>query len=102
MKVDEIKEDVFPQPTVITVKKDRSVKIALDARELNKNVKKDEYPMPKLDNFTEMTAEHVAKKTGQTFYTTLDMTYAYGQVELNKETAKHCNFQIVGGEATGV
>ena len=38
VKVQEIKEDVFLQPTVITVKKDRSVKIALDARELNKNV----------------------------------------------------------------
>ena len=31
VKVGEIKEDVFLQPTVITVKKDRSVKIALDA-----------------------------------------------------------------------
>ena len=28
------------------------------------------------------------------------MQYAYGQVPLNKETAKHCNFQIVGGKAT--
>ena len=56
--------------------------------------------MPNLDNFIEMIAEHVAKRRGQTFYTTLDMTYAYGQVELSKETARHCNFQIVGGEAT--
>ena len=31
-KIDEIKDDVFIQPSVITVKKDRSVKIALDAR----------------------------------------------------------------------
>ena len=68
------------------------MKIALDARELNKNVKKDKYPMPNLDKLMEMIAEHVAKKTGQTFYTTLDMTYAYGHVELSKETAKHCNF----------
>ena len=35
VKAGEIKEYVFLQPTVITVKKDRSVKIALDARELN-------------------------------------------------------------------
>ena len=34
VKVQELKEDVFLQPTVITVKKDRSVKIAFDAREL--------------------------------------------------------------------
>ena len=38
MKVQEIKDDVFQQPTVTTVKKDRSVQIALDARELNRNV----------------------------------------------------------------
>ena len=31
-EVKQIKDDVFIQPTVITVKKDRSVKIALDAR----------------------------------------------------------------------
>ena len=35
-KINEIKDDVFIQPTVITVKKDRSVKIALDARALTK------------------------------------------------------------------
>ena len=29
------------------------------------------------------------------------MTYAYGQVPLHPLTAKHCNFQIIGGESTG-
>ena len=96
VKVQEIKEDVFLQPTVITVKKDRSVKIALDARELNKNVVKDKYPMPNLDNLMDMIAEHVEQGPGETFFTTLDMTYAYGQVELSEETSKHCNFQIIG------
>ena len=40
-KVNEIKDDVFIQPTVITVKKDKSIKIALDARVMNENIKKD-------------------------------------------------------------
>ena len=31
---------------------------------------------------------------------TLDMKYAYGQLRLNPELAKHCNFQIIGGNAT--
>ena len=30
------------------------------------------------------------------------MTYAYGQVELSEETSGHCNFQIIGGKATGI
>ena len=100
VRVQELKEDVFLQPTVITVKKDRSVKIALDARELNKNVK-DKYPKPNLDNLMDMNSEHVEQGAGETF-TTLDMTYAYGQVELSEETSRHCNFQIIGGKATGI
>ena len=102
VKVQDIKEDVFLQPTVIMVKKDRSVKIALDARELNKNVGKDKYPMPNLDNLMDMIAEHVEQGPGKTFFTTLDMTYAYGQEELSEATPRQCNFQIIGGAATGI
>ena len=42
-KVDEIKDDMFTQPVVITVKKDRSVKIALDARSLNDAIRKNKW-----------------------------------------------------------
>ena len=48
------------QPTVITVKKDRSVKIALDARALNHAIDKDKYQMPNLENLLGMVIE----KTG--------------------------------------
>ena len=49
-KINEIEDDVFIQPTVITVKKDRSVKIALDARALHQAIDKDKDQMPNLDN----------------------------------------------------
>ena len=29
------------------------------------------------------------------------MKYAYDQTEVHSETAQHCNFQIIGGRATG-
>ena len=58
-KVDEIKDDVFNQPTVITVKKDRSVKIALDVRALNKAIDKDKYKVPNLENLMNMLADSV-------------------------------------------
>ena len=48
------------QPTVITVKKDRSVKIALDARALNEAIDKDKYQLPNLENLM----ERVGEKTG--------------------------------------
>ena len=94
LKVGKIKEDVFLQPTVITVKKDRSVKIAMDARELNRNVVKDKYPMPTLDNLMDMIEKQVGRdKTGKTFFTTLDLTYAYGQVELSETPQNTVTFK---------
>ena len=100
-KVDEIKEDVFIHLTVITVKKDRSVKIALDARALNKAIEKDKYEMPNLENLMEMIAERLDNSDGEVWYSSVDLTYGYVQVPLHAITAKHCNFQIIGGESTG-
>ena len=91
-RVDEIKDDVFIQPTVITVKKDRSVKIALDARALNKAIDKDKYQMPNLDNLMEMIAERLDNSNGEVWYSSVDLTYAYGQIPLHALTAKHCNY----------
>ena len=56
-KVDTIKDDVFIQPVVITVKKDRSVKIALDATALNNSFAKDKHQMPNLEHLRDMIAE---------------------------------------------
>ena len=100
-KAKEIKDDPFIQPTVITVKKDRSVKIALDARALNQAIYKDKYQMPKLENLLDMVAEKLQNENGEAWYSTLDMSYAYGQVPLHLSTAKLCNFKITGGESEG-
>ena len=99
-RVETIKDDVFIQPVVITVKKDRSVKIALDARALNDSIAKDKYQMPNLENLMDMVAEKTDGKEGQVFYPSVDMKYAYGQIPLDESTAKHCNFQIIGGKST--
>ena len=100
-KIHEIKDDVFIQPTVITVKKDRSVKIAQDARALNQAIEKDKYQMPNLKNLLDMVAEKLDTEKGEGWFSSVDMTYAYGQLPLHLLTAKHCNFQIIGGESTG-
>ena len=100
-KIDEIKDDVFIQPTVIRVNKDRSVKTTLDARALNHEVDKVEYQMPNLDNLLDMLAEKLDTEEEEEWFLSVDMTYAYGQVPLHQQTAKHCNFQIIGGKSTG-
>ena len=56
-KVDKNQNDVFIQPTVITVKKDKSVKIASDARALNQSIAKDKYQMRNLENLIDMIAD---------------------------------------------
>ena len=48
-------------------------------------------------------AEHLDKNVqGKALYTSLDMRYAYGQVPREEETAKHCNFHIIGGKNKGI
>ena len=101
-KVTEVTDKEFIQPIVITVKRDKSVKIALDARALNNELIKDKYQMPNLEHLVDMVAEQLDNSVKrQAWYTSLDMRYAYGQVPLDKKPARHCNFQIIGGSATG-
>ena len=101
-RVDKISDELFIQPVVVTVKKDKTVEIAPDARSLKNAILKEKYQMPNLENLMEQVAEIInSEKEGEVRFTSLDMMYAYGQTELHPETARHCNFQIIGGRATG-
>ena len=56
-KINKIKDDVFIQSTVITVKRDKSMKTDLDVRVKNENKKKDKYQVSKLDDLLSTLAE---------------------------------------------
>ena len=58
-KVTEVTKKEFIQPIVITVKRDKSVKIALDARALNNGIVKDKYQMTNLEHLVDMVAEQL-------------------------------------------
>ena len=49
------------------------------------------------------TSEHLANtQNGQkAYFSTIVLKYAYSQLQLHKETAKHCNFNIICEESTG-
>ena len=99
-RVHKLTDGMLIQPVVITVKEDRSVKIALAAGSLNNALIKNKYQMPNLENLMEKVGEIVNdNKGGEVFFTSLNMQYAYGQTTLHPETAKDCNYQIVGGES---
>ena len=80
---------MFIQAAVITVKEDRSVKIAVDAGALSNNIRKDVCRMPNLDCLIEQIAEIINQKGERnTIFTSLDVLYAYGQTTLHSNTTK--------------
>ena len=98
-KLDKCTSDCFIAPIVITVKKDDSIKLALDAKPINRQLFKNKYQMPNVDEILDGVSQIVT--VGRLYFTVLDLKYAYSQIKLNAETAKQCNFNIVGGQATG-
>ena len=48
-KLDKCTSDCFNAPIVITVKKDNSIKLALDAKPINRQLYKNKYQMPNVD-----------------------------------------------------
>ncbi len=79
----------FISPIVITVKKDGSQKLALDSKKLNAWVIKNKYQMPNIDELVDQIAQIMTSE--KVWFTTVDLAYAYGQLLLAWETAKHCN-----------
>ena len=57
--------------------------------------------VPNLLNLIDMIAEKLDKKEGEARYSSVDMTYANGQIPQQELTKRHCNFQIVEGKSTG-
>ena len=101
-KLNECSDKYFDSPIVITVKKDGSVKLALESRELNKQVHKNKYQMPNIEELMDTVGQTISeRKPGDVYFSTMDFTYAYGHLPLSPETSVQCNFSLVGGKSTG-
>ena len=101
-KLKECSELYYISPIVFTVKKDWSVKLALESRELNKQAHKNKYQNPNIEELVDTIGQLISeKKQGEMYFTTMDLTYAYGQLPLSEETSVHSNFSLVGGRSTG-
>ena len=95
-------DQFFISPTVITVKKDQSIKIALDSKILNKAILKNKYQMPNIDPLIQTISHTLSTAPQETaYFTTLELQYAYSQLNLHRDTARHCNFYLVSGDMTG-
>ena len=97
-KVKHVDEDCFVSSVVITVKNDKSVKIALDSRKLNDSCIKNRPHMP---NMEELLNQLSGDRTKELNISKIDLDYAYGQMKLSKETNRQCVFAITGGNFSG-
>ena len=59
--------------------------------------------MPNIDMLIDTISQHLTNTQNgqQAYFTTLDLKYAYSQLKLHLDAAKHCNFNINCGESTG-
>ena len=101
-KVKHVDEDCFVSPVVITVKNDKSVKIALDSRKLNDSCIKIRPHMPNMEELLNQISEEITRgRTKELKISKIDLDYAYGQTKLSKETSRQCVFAITGGNFSG-
>ena len=102
-KLSSCSDEHFIAPIAFTIKKDQSLKLALDSKILKKAIHKNKYQMPNIDMLIDTISQHLTNTQNgqQAYFTTLDLKYAYSQLKLHHDTAKHCNFNIICGESTG-
>ena len=53
----------FISPIVITVKKDQSIKLAMDSKQINKSIHKNKYHMPNIEVLLDNTAQSAQEGT---------------------------------------
>ena len=102
-KLQECSDKNFISPIVITVKKDKSVKLALDSNVLNKAIHKNKYQLTNIDRLIDSISQHIndSNQGDNVHFSTIDLKYAYSQLKLHPDTSRHCNFNIICGDSTG-
>ena len=102
-KLNSCSDKNFITPIVITVKRDKTVKLALDSEILNKSIHKNEYQMSNIEKLIDTIQQNLNTNASQetAYFSTLDLKYAYSQLNLDPETARHCNFNIIIGDGNG-
>ena len=101
-KANNIDENCFVSPAVITVKKDKSIKIALDSRKLNEITVKRKAQMPNMEELISRISRKIADgPADEIWISKFDLDYAYGQLLLSREARNFCIFAVTGGNFTG-
>ena len=54
-----------------------------------------------MDSISQIITDYKTEQADKIYFSTIDLKYAYSQLNLHPETAKHCNFNIVSDDMTG-
>ena len=101
-KLQECSDKNFISPIVIAVKEDKSFKLALNSKVLNKAIHKNKYQMPNIDSLIDSISQHINDSNqSDNVYFSIGLKYAYSQLKLHPDTSRHCNFNIICGDSTG-
>ena len=104
-KFNNCSDQYFISPIAITVKRDQTIKLASDSKTLCKSIHKNKYQMPNIetlmDSISQILTNYKTEPADKIYFSTIDLKYAYSQINLHPKTAKHCNFNIVSGDMTG-
>ena len=96
-KINDVDEDCFVSPVVITIKSDKSVKVALGSRKLNDSCIKMRPHMPNMEEIlNQISVEITRDRTVQLFLPKIDLDYNYRQMKLSEETSRQCVFALTG------
>ena len=103
IKLDKCSDKNFISPMVITVKRDKTIKLAMDSKIINKAIHKNKFQMQNIDCLMDNIAQSISESSheGEVLFSAIDLRYAYSQPPLDEAKAKQFNFDIVGGQATG-
>ena len=84
-KLQECSDKNFFSPIVITVKKEKSVKLALHSKVLNEAIHKNKYQMPNIDSLIDSISQHIndSNQDDNVYFTTIDLKYAYSQLKMH-------------------
>ena len=86
---------------MITIKKDKSVKIALDSHKSSEARIKRKATMPRVEKLISKISAKITKNNGEISMSNIDLDYAHGQDKLPQEASKHCLFSINFRDFTG-
>ena len=101
-KIKDVDEGCFVSPVIITVKRDKSLKIALDSRKLNDSCIKMRPHMPNIEELLKQYSVEISRdRTTQLFISKIDQDYAYGQMKLSEETSRQYVFALPGRKFSG-